>query len=60
MSENPSTEKANKTIATQVSPELFGRIEDYRWENRLSIADFIKLAIIRFLDYETSENRSQS
>ena len=41
-----TTDKAKrKTVATTVSPEMFERIEDYRWPNRMKVADVLSAAL---------------
>ena len=41
-----TTNKAKrKTVAATVSPEMFERIEDYRWPNRMKVADVLSAAL---------------
>ena len=37
--------KKNKTIAATVDPELFEKIDAYRWPNRMRVSDVVKEAL---------------
>lgn len=38
-----------QTVAATVSPEMYEKVQDYRWTHRMSVSDIVALALEQFL-----------
>lgn len=42
--------KKKYTVAAGVSEEMYARIEDFRWANRMSVAEVVTAAVEQFMN----------
>jgi len=51
MTAQPETPKVKTQVSATLTPELFARLEDYRWENRINkTSEIVALAVEKFLN----------